>query len=155
MTYQLSLFEEPAAPAPTGPTVFYCGGWRIVKVEDHPFGGEGESRQMYGWALFRINGEDMRYAAWCPRAVREMVETWARVSGLPLDLLAKGWQRDERPGYEHWLHWPGEGASCCLETLEANIAAARKRRPMSELVAWAEARRQAETKKTKKTRRAA
>jgi hypothetical protein len=154
MIAQLALFPEQPAPPPAGPSVFYCGGWKIIKVEDHPFGGEGESRQMYGWALHRIDGTDMRYAAWCPRALREMVATWARVAGLPEDLLAKGWQRYPAP-HDHWLHWPENGVGCCRwPTLAQNIESARMFRPMSELRARAAAAQAAATPK-KKTRRAA
>ena len=156
---QLSLFDAtaPALPAHTDPetpapgAAFFVGGWRVWKV-GLTFGPDTD----HGWHLSRRDGPRL-CGAHCPRSLREMMTTSARVAGLPNDLHARGWQRDERPEFAHWLHWPENGVSICRwPTLEENIAAARPMRPLSELHAWAEVKRAAaEAKKTKKRKQAA
>lgn len=156
---QLSLFDE--APAPVVPPAaglhapFYIGGWKVWYV-DLPFG----KPHPYGWRLAHIGEEQNIAGAYALTPLRTTIATWARVAGLPNDLYAKGWERDERPGLTHWLHWPGNGVSCCLDTLERNIAAARQMRSQGALRATAQARCEAEAaavaaKKTKKRKKAA
>lgn len=158
MIQQLSLFEEapPPIPAHTDPetpapgAAFYVGGWRVWKV-GLTFGPGTD----HGWHLSRRDGPRL-CGAHCPRALREVMITSARVAGLPNDLHARDWRRYPSPN-AHWLHWPENSVSICRwPTLEENIASARRMRPMSELRAWAEAERAAaEAKKTKKRKKAA
>lgn len=153
MIAQLDLFASPPAAPTDHPGHFFAAGWRIWYVEDMPYGGA----QMHGWRAARIDDapDAPISGAYSPAALRRMLDGWAKAVGLPMDLYARGWQRDGRPGYTHWLHWPENGVSCCFDDLDRNIAAARRMRPLSELRARAEAARQAAQKPAKKTRRAA
>ena len=135
MSQQLSLFAPPAPEHAPHPGHFFAGGLRIARgAPSQPLG--------VGWRSARIADAPDYWpaAAYSPAALRRMWEMQARGAGLPLDLYVRGWRRDTRADYGHWLDWPGNGVSCCLATLDLNIAAARVMRPMSELRAWAERR---------------
>lgn len=149
---QLSLFDavpppltahtDPETPAPGA--AFFVGGWRVWKV-NLTFGRDTD----HGWHLSRRDGPRL-CGAHCPRSLREMMTTSARVAGLPNDLHARGWQREG----EH-LAWPGNGFACRLKTLAENITVARQIRSQDELQAFYAAKHAAEAKKTKKRKQAA
>ena len=141
---QLDLFAEPT-PAPDHPGHFYVAGLRVRCGS--PAAGPGQ-----GWRSQRLADAPDYWpvSGHAPYTLRQMWETWARAEGLPLDLYVRGWARDARPDYGHWLHWPAGHVSMCLASLELNIAGARQMRPMSEHRARAQA-----AAAPKKTRRAA
>jgi hypothetical protein len=148
-TIQLDLFAPPAPEPAPHPGHFVAGGLRITR-------GAPSQAPGVGWRAERI-GAPVGWetvAAYSPAALRRMWEMQARGARLPLDLYVRGWRRDARPGHAHWLDWPENGAICCLDTLDLNIAAARVMRPMSELRAWAAWRAQQPAKPTR-ARRAA
>lgn len=161
---QLALFPEapgaaPAAPAPNhtapltrvpvapaepacGPS-FIVAGWRVRRV--------GAT-----WQATKPADSCWTAGAYCPRVLRAMLAHRSpalRVDDLPADLAARGFERDVRPGYDHWIHWPAGSYSACLATLELNIAACRRMRPPAEFLA--EYRAEQAAKGKKKTRRAA
>jgi hypothetical protein len=166
---QLALFQEPAstpvraepprytapppiaAPVPAQPAVghFYVGGFRIARGDPRGIGGPN------GWKAARFHEEGYSVGGYALRPIRVMYESWARNAGLPLDLYARGWERYPAPN-GHWLLWRENGVSCCRwPTLEENAASARTMRPLSELRAWAEARRREAERPKRRTRRKA
>jgi hypothetical protein len=169
-TEQLALFQDAptapparvvgpvALPAPSYGPAFYVGGWKVWRVEGWPFGGG----QMHGWQACKP--ADVvpvpTHGGYSPRVLRAWLAGLSprlRPDDLPTDLYARGFERDVRPGYTHWIHWPAGSYSACLDSLERNIAACRKMKTQPEFLAQYRAEQAAmlKAKKDKRTRRAA
>jgi hypothetical protein len=146
----------PAPPEPVEGPAFYVGGWKIWRVTGWPFGG----KQMHGWQAAKPADTDRSrgvFGGYCPRVLRaylSAVSPRLRPDDLPADLYARGFERDVRPGFTHWIHWPAGSYSACLPTLELNIAACRLMRTSEEFLAQYRAEQAAAVRAKKDKRRA-